>query len=417
MLGTIESANKRFMGKILHTQQAITELRQVHAGLQAVHIKPRATRTRATAVTPSVISSETPVSSAINSVHLNIITDEIASIEHEYGLAVVRVLTAYYANDSCEEANTEEYYGIITRENYMGRINDIISKVNTAAMVLQQGLDAAGRARIITRERYDKIYTTHLSTAFKYINIALGITVETALIKRNYEVCKCGSRMDVFPELSELHCPNPTCGKIREIVGAVFRDDQFYPQDGQKSKHGGYDTSRHYRFWIERIQGTENKTFLQSDLNKIKYVIMRDKYDRMSLTCEIIRTILKDPMVALTALNDHATLLVRTFGGASAPRLSFAENKLISTRFNKAMKLYDIVVPGGGNKPYYPYFIYKIIECEFKNKPEKLRLLDFIHLQSRETVVKNDKIYAQMCELADKADGLEYRPTDPGGRV
>ncbi len=86
-------------------------------------------------------------------------------------------------------------------------------------------------------------------------------------------------------------------------------------------------------------------------------------------------------------------------------------------RFNKAMRLYDIVVPGGGNKPYYPYFIYKIMEYEFRNKPEKLRLLDFIHLQSRETVIKNDKLFKRMCELADKNDGLVYEPTDPGGRV
>jgi hypothetical protein len=57
------------------------------------------------------------------------------------------------------------------------------------------------------------------------------------------------------------------------------------------------------------------------------------------------------------------------------------------------MKLYDMVNPEGGNKPYYPYFIYKILEEMFKDNAEKSRLLDYIHLQSRETVIKNDKYY------------------------
>jgi hypothetical protein len=38
------------------------------------------------------------------------------------------------------------------------------------------------------------------------------------------------------------------------------------------------------------------------------------------------------------------------------------------------------------NRPYYPYFIYKIAEDEFKDNPEKLKILDYIHMKSEDTI-------------------------------
>lgn len=214
----------------------------------------------------------------------------------------------------------------------------------------------------------------------------------------------------VVPDLSELHCSS--CAFVRSIVGTVFRDE-YHPQEGQKVKHGGYEPAKHYRLWIERLQALENKTFDADTLARIEYVLTRDRYDRRALTCEKMRAILKDPKVADTQLNDHAPLLVKRFGGPTPPVLSFHEHQLLFARFSRLMALYDLVRPGPGNKRYYPYFIYKIIEHEFRTQPVKLRLLDSIHLQSRDTVIKNDIIFKHICELADPVDGLTYRPTDP----
>jgi hypothetical protein len=234
--------------------------------------------------------------------------------------------------------------------------------------------------------------------------------------KKVYEICKCSWRMSVIPELSHLRCENPLCGRIKNIVGAVFRDDQFYPQEGQKTKHGGYDTNRHYKFWMERLQAQEPKVFNETDLKNIETILKRDDYAPDKINCETMRHILKDPLVRATSLNDHVPLLVKTFGGRPPPLLDHNENKMCAIMFSAAMKLYDTINPDGGNKPYYPYFIYKIVEELFWDKPDQLRLLDYIHLQSRETVIKNDKYYESMCELADPSLGLVYKPTNPAAR-
>jgi len=217
-------------------------------------------------------------------------------------------------------------------------------------------------------------------------------------------------------ELSEMYCSDDNCGKIKQIVGAVFKDEHC-SQDMRSSKSNKHDTSRHYKFWIDRLQALEDKVFDEKILTKIQYVLNRDRYDVKTLTCKNMRAILKDSKVAATSLNDHVPLLVKTFGGPAPPQFTFEENKLIASKFSKIMKLYEKVNPNGGNKRYYPYFIYKIVEREFSNKPDKLRILNYIHLQSRDTVIKNDKYYKQICNIADKSDGFVYKPTDPCGRI
>jgi len=343
-------------------------------------------------------------------IRVNLLADSLETLENSYNLSIISILGEYYDNPDGEAKKTKKYYRIITSENYVSQLNDIIYRLRTATNDLREAL------RIIVLPAAEtEVMENKLCEIMQLIDYAYNIEVYIMLEKQNYEVCKCGSRMVVVPELSELRCSR--CLKIKKIIGAVFRDEQFYPQEGQKTKHGGYDTTRHYRFWIDRLQALENKTFDDRILERIEYVLTRDEYDRRGLTCENMREILKDSKVSSTSLNDHAPLLVKMFGGPSPPSLTFQEHRLLSLRFNKAMILYDTVNPGGGNKPYYPYFIYKIIEHAFIGDPVKLQLLDSIHLQSRETVIKNDKSYKEMCSLTDAESGLVYYPTDPAGRL
>lgn len=399
MFGTIESTHNKIIEKIFLVKSALDILRtiaEVYRGFATLRTGRK----------------YTDCLRLLDGLRINLTYDTLETLENNYNLAIVSILSDYYENHINEEKNTREYYRIITSENFMAGIDDAISRTRGVVDKLHTvlGCHIASKAEIRETE-YD------LDDVSKQLDHAANIEVKITLEKRSYEVCKCGTRMTVVPELSELHCENPLCSKIKRLIGAVFRDDQFYPQEGQKTKHSGYDESRHYRFWMERLQALETKTFNDVDSNNIEYVIKRDGYEKCELTCEVMRDILKDPIVSATHLNDHAPLLVKSFGGPSPPQLDFQENRLCSIRFNKAMKLYDIVNPEGGNKPYYPYFIYKILEHMFYNNYDKLRLLDYIHLQSRETVIKNDKYYEQMCDLADPQDGLIYSPTDPAGRL
>lgn len=332
--------------------------------------------------------------------------DMLKNYEKEYSLCMANIFSEYYLGID-EEKLTRKYHIKLISNNFVNNIHTIAinlkNELNTIYNILVELVSV--KKKKLVKISFDDVYHN--------LEYAINVKIDTKVKKDRYEICSCGKRMIVVPESSELHCE---CGEIKQIIGAVFRDDQFYTQEGQKSKHNGYDTSRHYKFWMERLQALESKTIEQKDLDNIRYVIERDQYTRKELTCEIMRSILKDPKVSATYLNDHVALLVKTFGGPTPPRLSYKENRLCAIRFNKVMKLYDIVNPDSGNKPYYPYFIYKILEQMFKNDKKKIKILDSIHLQSRDTVIKNDKYFHQICEISTDR-GLIYTPTDPAGRL
>lgn len=346
--------------------------------------------------------------------YIDTATDTIASISTQLGMfrdkyfvTVAQSLAEYY-NDNTRA--TDEYYLIITSENFITHLNEFASALTTAAQLLICAAETP-----LTDAQKTKEYVNEVKAIMMQISHAASIDMYTELIKDDYETCTCGTHMIVYQELSELRCPS--CGFVRAIVGAVFRDEQFYPQEGQKTKHGGYDTNRHYRFWIDRLQAMEVAAFDDGVIEKIARVIARDNYTRDELNCSLMRKILKDPTVKASKLNDRVPSLVKLFGGQPPPVLTFAENKICAAKFSRVMELYETINPDGGNKPYYPYFIYKIIEQMFRNNPEKLRLLDYIHLQSRETVIKNDRYYKQICEIASPEDDLIYTPTDPSFRT
>ena len=76
--------------------------------------------------------------------------------------------------------------------------------------------------------------------------------------------------MSIDSYLSAMVCEK--CGMINEMLGTVFEDDQFYYQEGNRSKHGTYDPSKHCKFWVERIQAREN-TEIPSEIIEIIKII------------------------------------------------------------------------------------------------------------------------------------------------
>lgn len=397
MFGTIETTHGKIIDKINIVKSVISELHNITNFYKSELLNRRGKK----------YSDAIPI---LDALFLGLTSDQLDNIETSYNLSITIAISDYYSDPQNEWQYTQDYYRIITSENYSAQIDDIIEKCKNAA----DAITRIDQLNVVCKENSKK-YGELINSLWKKIKYAQDIEIDLKFDQISDDICKCGARMIIVPEFSERRCEK--CQKIKTIIGVVFRDEQFYPQDGQKNKHSGYDSGRHYRFWMERIQALENKAFSESDMEKINYVINRDAIDRKHLNIVIMRSILKE--VKLTRYNDHAALLIVRHGGLAPPRLDFGDNCRMGNRFHKAMNLYDRVVPDGGNKPYYPYFIYKIIEYEFRNNFEKLRLLDYIHLQSRETVVKNDKIFQKICELSDnpEEDGLFYTPTDPSGRV
>lgn len=357
------------------------------------------------------------------------------SIREDYNLTTMSVITNYYTHGDTSHTNGE-FMQILSTNNYIANINEISYELKTLiGIIFQQYTAIINRVQLhggdimgaLSQERptrgrkpkkqidqtpavSDNIKRT-IEKIFRELSAADSINVEQQLAKSDYEVCECGEKMIVAPTSSELFCPNDDCGEIRVLHGTVFEDYQFYNQDGQKTKHGSYTHMRHLKFWVERIQARENKEFNESEHAKIDHCIKRDGILTSEINCMVMRDYLKE--CKLTGLNNHAPLLVRLKTGKVPPQLTYNETNELSIKFSKMMEYYDRLNPeetfDRQNKPYYPYFIYKILEEMFRKGP-KIKILECIHLQSRETVIDNDLIYEKICESSNGE--FKFKPTD-----
>jgi hypothetical protein len=378
--------------------------------------------------------------------------DAVLRLETKYKLCVVPVLSKYYGSVGCTTGDvsefTDEYYRIVTSENFLSQMDDIANVIrrNYACGVPHAGADVGADAEIGVRAdaaarsrnavavtsadaiadtrsrdageavgavadtrsrnadaRADRDRIARCLCAYDRINIVL------TLRNVDYRRCECGRIMTLVPETSDLRCE---CGRINAIVGTI---DSEPNENTRSGKSTGYDFTRHYKFWSERVQAIEHKTFEQYEIDALRACMLRDNKSPSELNCAVVRDYLRE--CDMTEYNDHAALLVVVLGGPAPPRFSFQESRDLSITFNKIINLYHKVNPNGSNRPYYPYFIYKMVERKFRKNPEKLRILDYIHLQSEDTLKKNDTFYEQICALSAPEDDLVYTPTNPYERI
>ncbi len=222
-----------------------------------------------------------------------------------------------------------------------------------------------------------------------------------------YDLCKCGNKMIIQANTSELLCPK--CGSLHTLIGSVFENSQFYQQEGNRYQHGCYDPSRHCKFWIDRIQAKENTIIDDNIINKIKMCIRKDKIENLkNISIEQFRLYLKQ--TKLSKLNDHIPLIKKIITGYIPPQLTHKELHLLFNYFDKATKIYNKIKPKEkSNSLYYPFLIWKILDLIIEDQQKKKELLSCIHLQSYETLIDNDKIWFQICKNNEK---FIYKPTD-----
>ncbi len=289
----------------------------------------------------------------------------------------------------------KDYQTFIKKENFAGKMdrlctifkNIIKSDINNAAL-----LHPYFNELQLLLSKYDS------STIVQSINVL------------PYTVCPdCAKDMKMLPISSEIVCIE--CGHSFVLSGTVFEDEQFYYQEGQRTKHGSYEPTKHCRFWIERIQARESKTIPDIVINSIKSCIRHNNIKNIEdLTCEEIRKYLRH--TKNTAYNEHVPLIRKIITGITPPQLTDEEIQLIILIFSKAIKIYEEFRPSDKtNVMYHPYFIYKIIEHILKDirmKKRRNAILSCIHLQSRETLIENDNIWEKMCHRFD----ITYVPTD-----
>ena len=223
----------------------------------------------------------------------------------------------------------------------------------------------------------------------------------------NYDICLCGNKMIIQSNTSELLCIK--CGYIHTLIGSVFEDSQFFNQEGNRYKHGSYDPNRHCKFWIERIQAKENTIIDSSAIKRIEECIKRDRIENIkNISVKQFRMYLKQ--TNLSRLNDHIPLIKKIITGYIPPQLNHNELHLLFNYFDKATKTYETIKPSSKkNSLYYPFLLYKLLEIIIQDENKKNGLLNCIHLQSYETLIDNDKIWADICKHNKE---FIYRPTN-----
>lgn len=329
----------------------------------------------------------------------------IDELNEEYEMGSITILSNYFLTSSAYSNETDvnkkrvvqkqkdlyflQYQSFIQKENFISKLNRISKKLK----MYTKSMD-----KLVIKEFY------------KYYKIYNNSTVQKTIREVSYEVCGCGSSMTIDANSSMLICTD--CGLSKELYGTVFEDDQFYYQEGQRTKHGTYDPSKHCRFWVERIQARETTEIPELIINSVKTCIIRDKIkNKNQVTCTLVRKYLRQ--TRNSKYNEHVPLIRKIITGITPPQLTDYEMQLIHIYFDKVIHIFDeIKPPQKTNCPYHPYFIYKIIEQIMSTDRDRLRkskILSCIHLQSRSTLVTNDSLWYL---IGSHIPEFKYLPTD-----
>lgn len=288
-----------------------------------------------------------------------------------------------------------DIYGIF--DNF---VDYVIEFINTYSTLLEQyNIEYFN----IQKDEIEKLIKKLISISNQFNKTKLMYNIDEI----DYDLCQCGNKMIIQSNTSELLCIK--CGYIHTLIGSVFEDSQFFNQEGNRYKHGSYDPNRHCKFWIERIQAKENTIIDQSSIDKIEKCIKKDKIENIkNISVKQFRLYLKQ--TNLSKLNDHIPLIKKIITGYIPPQLTHNELHLLFNYFDKATKTYESIKPSSKkNSLYYPFLIYKILEIIIEDENRKLGLLSCIHLQSYETLIDNDKIWASIC---NNNKYFVYKPTN-----
>lgn len=286
-------------------------------------------------------------------------TYDIEKVENMYILNTILSLSEYYSNN-----NSQNYMIEISTNNYNKDISNVISffgKTNNKQ--IQELIHELKKLNQI-------IPVPQVITKCIYCNLRM-------LNKSNMFICtSCGYCLK--------NCDNYKCE---------------YPNIATS-----YNQSKHVDRWICRIQGIEKDIIPHYCINKIANYIKKKHIKKTELNCFMFREILKQ--TKLTRYNTNMTKILNILG-VKAKKLTTGELKYIKNISYQVIVEYDII-KDNKNLLYIPYIIYKLIEFKLRDGKRKNKILSYIHLQQRSTLIKNDQIWELICKKLD----IIYKPTE-----
>ena len=225
----------------------------------------------------------------------------------------------------------------------------------------------------------------------------------------NTQCPECGSTTFIFPAKSEIRCDK--CSYSMQLAGTVFDESQFYNQDNANIRRENYKTSRHCKYHLDCLLGIKNPGVPQRVWDKInKWIKSNNIIYLKRLHCADFRRCLK--AIKETKYNKDVPYIRLMVTGVRPERLYYAEKVKICQYFDKGASAYEQLIGAGTNLRYYPHQLAKIIDmvlCEPSDRRRKLAIISCIHFQRDSTVVNNDKIWKDVCDLVPE---FVFKKTD-----
>jgi hypothetical protein len=307
--------------------------------------------------------------------------NNINTVFHRYILLIGDTLREYSINYENKEKSlefTERFYKILDNNNILN-ILDIIYKNINNFLTYENKLDIEHNKILLLDYKNNYIYNDN--------------TYNTKI-----EKCTCVNSSKLNINENEIIC---------SICGSIYNKPILKNHNVDDINTIKYDFLRHYRIWLEKILGINDKYLnkYKDEYNKIKNYIEREYpliSERKKISINLLRQFLKK--LNITKLNDLISILMIKICNIQIPTLNAKELTDMENLFINIIKVYDIIKDKKEiNRKYYPYFIYKIIEYYFRENKEKLVILKFIHLQKKKTLAQNDTVFKS---IADKIPHL-----------
>lgn len=343
--------------------------------------------------------------------------DDFDKIETKFALHMGPVYILLYSGESGKLKIQTDFSQFLIIEDFSNDLNNLMNKI--ISILKNNKIDIIDNSILVKKYKHKKndhvVDLQHLFNIFQWsINMRDNCNQNI-----NYNKCSlCTSTMTIDSGKSELRCDE--CGMIRELIGTVFDDTQFYSQEGQKAKSGTFNPNRHFQFWWSHILAREPEEELgdkkDSDnmygekvLKQIKNIIARDHKVLQLLTVNDIRSILRE--IEKTDLNKNVPLILKKITGIGPPHIPNHITVKVENLFTKAIEIGERIKNNKRiNRNYYPYYIYRIIEAITTEKDTELRrVLYYIYIQSKETVESDDIDWEHICKELKE---ISYKPTD-----
>jgi len=250
-----------------------------------------------------------------------------------------------------------------------------------------------------THELMHKVYPHRLIECVEIYQKNIDAIPKVSMV--SIDTCSCGEKMKVDLETGCISCQS--CGLCKESALALFKEDRGAGSgDSQKIKSNTYKVSKHFETWLNRILAIEVRAGAYAIVPKIKEYFRGAGVPKDLIEYTGIRKFLKKNN--LKDYYETISWFLKEVTGRSPPDLTDSERMDIAYRFDVIIDTFDRIRNSTDAKPlgrtYYPFFIYKIIQTKFANRPEKLRLLNYIHVQSEKTLEKNESLYHKILQEA-----------------